>query len=168
MGFLMLTLADFSSFAWNFVPGTLCTHIPVYSHHKTATNAPYNSKTPLPQCSAYKPPPLTPNISPLNSLPTNRTWMENFSGLCRGGPTPWPPLSIGGVGVGVLYHTFRTPILEERKMEFFDFLGREKKKDAHFQKDFSKFSQNRARFKFTDPDVHHPHPPPPPHWYVNH
>ena len=85
MGFLMLTLADFSSFAWNFVPGTLCTHIPVYSHHKTATNAPYNSKTPLPQCGAYKPPPPTPNISPLNSLPTNRTWMENFSGLCRGG-----------------------------------------------------------------------------------
>ena len=168
MGFLMLTLADFSSFAWNFVPGTLCTHIPVYSHHKTATNAPYNSKTPLPQCSAYKPPPPTPNISPLNSLPTNRTWMD-FSGLCRGDPTPAPLPLINrwGWGGSVVPH-FQNPYSGRTKNGIFDFLGRVKKKDAHFQKDFSKFSQNRARFKFTDPDVHHPHPPPPPHWYVNH
>ena len=78
-----------------------------------------------------------------------------------GGPTPGPPLSIGGVGVGV-FRDFQNPYSGRTKNGIFDFLGREKKKDAHFQKDFSKFSQNRARFKFTDPDVHHPHPHPHP------
>ena len=139
MGFLMLTLADFSSFAWNFVPGTLCTHIPVYSHHKTATNAPYNSKTPLPQCSAYKPPPPTPNISPLNSLPTNRTWMENFSGLCRGGvrPLPPPPLSIGGVGVGV-FRDFQNPYSGRTKNGIFWFFRERKEKRCTFPEGFFK------------------------------
>ena len=56
---------------------------------------------------------------------------------------------MGGMGVGV-YHIFRTPVSDERKMEFLIFFLRqgEKKKDAHFQKDFSKFSQNRVRFNF--------------------
>ena len=83
----------------------------------------------------------------------------------QGGPTPFPPpLSIGGVGVGV-FRDFQNPYSGRKKNGISDFLGREKEKDAHFRKIFSKkiFLKIVQDLSFTDPDVPPHSNSPPPH-----